>query len=115
MVALATGWLEETPDKATKVALLTALLEVTDGKIYVEAERYVGHSDVGQSVVSATGLNQNLATTTATPITTTPTTPLPNRLPRRCPRPRPRAHIRVHTRARAHARTRAIAIARVPL
>merc|ERR1711871_410932 len=27
------------PDKETKVKLLTALLEVTDGKIYVEAER----------------------------------------------------------------------------
>lgn len=33
------GWLEETPDKDTKVALLVALRDITDGKIFVEAER----------------------------------------------------------------------------
>ena len=33
------GWLEETPDKESKVALLVALRDITDGKIFVEAER----------------------------------------------------------------------------
>lgn len=33
------GWLDETPDKEKKVALLVALRDITDGKIYVEAER----------------------------------------------------------------------------
>lgn len=33
------GWLEETPDKDAKVALLVALRNITDGKIFVEAER----------------------------------------------------------------------------
>ena len=87
MVALATEWLDETPDKVTKVALLTALLEVTDGKIYVEAERYVARS------VSVTGLEQNLTTTT--PATTMPI----------------QSYARAHVRARAHVASHA----RVPL
>uniref|UniRef100_A0A7S2RAT1 PCI domain-containing protein n=1 Tax=Rhizochromulina marina TaxID=1034831 RepID=A0A7S2RAT1_9STRA len=39
VVNLCMGWIDTTPDKATKVDLLVALREVTDGKIYVEAER----------------------------------------------------------------------------
>lgn len=35
----AVGWLDETPDKDTRVLLLVALRDITDGKIYVEAER----------------------------------------------------------------------------
>ena len=33
------GWVEATPDTATKVALIACLRDVTDGKIYAEAER----------------------------------------------------------------------------
>ena len=33
------GWIDSTPDQPTKVALITALRDVTDGKIYVEAQR----------------------------------------------------------------------------
>lgn len=33
------GWLNETPDKAVRVLLLVALRDITDGKIFVEAER----------------------------------------------------------------------------
>lgn len=33
------GWLDETPNRETKVALLVALRDITDGKIFVEAER----------------------------------------------------------------------------
>lgn len=33
------GWLEETPDKDARVALMVALRDITDGKIFVEAER----------------------------------------------------------------------------
>lgn len=33
------GWLDDAPDKEKKVALLVALRDITDGKIYVEAER----------------------------------------------------------------------------
>lgn len=33
------GWVDEAPDEAAKVALITALRDVTDGKIYAEAER----------------------------------------------------------------------------
>ena len=33
------GWLDEAPDKEKRVALLVALRDITDGKIYVEAER----------------------------------------------------------------------------
>lgn len=33
------GWLDETPSRAEKVALLVALRDITDGKIFVEAER----------------------------------------------------------------------------
>ncbi|CAM9991246.1 unnamed protein product [Ectocarpus sp. 12 AP-2014] len=39
MVQEAVGWLDETPDKDTRVLLLVALRDITDGKIYVEAER----------------------------------------------------------------------------
>lgn len=39
MVQEAMGWLEETPDKESKVALLVALRDITDGKIFVEGER----------------------------------------------------------------------------
>mmetsp|Transcript_52543 Transcript_52543/g.104313 ORF Transcript_52543/g.104313 Transcript_52543/m.104313 type:complete len:464 (+) Transcript_52543:63-1454(+) len=39
LVALTMGWLTETPDVDTKLALLDALREVTDGKIFVEGER----------------------------------------------------------------------------
>ncbi|CAM9818613.1 unnamed protein product [Ectocarpus sp. 13 AM-2016] len=39
MVQEAVGWLDETPDKDTRVSLLVALRDITDGKIYVEAER----------------------------------------------------------------------------
>lgn len=33
------GWLDEAPDKETRVLLLVALRDITDGKIFVEAER----------------------------------------------------------------------------
>lgn len=33
------GWLDETPDKDARVQLLVALRDITDGKIFVEAER----------------------------------------------------------------------------
>lgn len=33
------GWLEEAPDKEARVLLLVALRDITDGKIFVEAER----------------------------------------------------------------------------
>ncbi|CAN0330816.1 unnamed protein product [Ascophyllum nodosum] len=39
MVQEAMGWLDEAPDKEKRVALLVALRDITDGKIYVEAER----------------------------------------------------------------------------
>lgn len=39
VVTQGSSWLEETPDKDTKIKLLQTLLEVTEGKIYVEAER----------------------------------------------------------------------------
>lgn len=39
VVAQGSSWLDETPDKETKVKLLKTLLEVTVGKIYVEGER----------------------------------------------------------------------------
>ncbi|CAN0314669.1 unnamed protein product, partial [Laminaria digitata] len=39
MVQEAMEWLEETPDKESKVALLVSLRDITDGKIFVEAER----------------------------------------------------------------------------
>jgi 26S proteasome regulatory subunit N5 len=32
-------WLDETPDEATKVSLIVALRDITDGKIFVESER----------------------------------------------------------------------------
>lgn len=35
----AMGWLDETPDKEARVLLLVALRDITDGKIFVEAER----------------------------------------------------------------------------
>jgi len=35
----AMGWLDETPDKDARVQLLVALRDITDGKIFVEAER----------------------------------------------------------------------------
>lgn len=35
----AMGWLDETPDKDARVLLLVALRDITDGKIFVEAER----------------------------------------------------------------------------
>ncbi|CAM9284286.1 unnamed protein product [Chrysoparadoxa australica] len=39
MVEECIPWLDETPDKATKVAMLVALRDITDGKIFVEAQR----------------------------------------------------------------------------
>ncbi len=33
------GWLDETPDKDARVQLLVALRDITDGKIFVEAQR----------------------------------------------------------------------------
>ncbi|CAM9289227.1 unnamed protein product [Scytosiphon promiscuus] len=39
MVQEAMGWLDETPDKEVRVLLLVALRDITDGKIFVEAER----------------------------------------------------------------------------
>lgn len=39
MVQEAMGWLDETPDKDARVQLLVALRDITDGKIFVEAER----------------------------------------------------------------------------
>lgn len=33
------GWLDETPNKEARVLLLVALRDITDGKIFVEAER----------------------------------------------------------------------------
>ncbi|CAM9128460.1 unnamed protein product [Choristocarpus tenellus] len=39
MVQEAMGWLEETPDKEHRVSLLVTLRDMTDGKIFVEAER----------------------------------------------------------------------------
>lgn len=35
----AMGWLDETPNKEARVLLLVALRDITDGKIFVEAER----------------------------------------------------------------------------
>jgi 26S proteasome regulatory subunit N5 len=39
VIERAVEWIPETPDQESKVALLTVLREITDGKIYLEAER----------------------------------------------------------------------------
>ena len=39
VVKLAMEWIESTPTKETKVELLTTLRDITEGKIYAEAER----------------------------------------------------------------------------
>ena len=39
VLKLAMEWIEKAPDKAAKVAFLTALRDITEGKIYAEAER----------------------------------------------------------------------------
>lgn len=39
VIEKATEWIDKTPDQKTKVALLSVLREITDGKIYLEAER----------------------------------------------------------------------------
>ncbi|CAM9673880.1 unnamed protein product [Phaeothamnion confervicola] len=39
MVQEAMGWLDQTPDRATKMALVMALRDVTDGRIFMEGER----------------------------------------------------------------------------